>query len=121
MLAPEVSPQVYNLPDSQCNQHAHRSNGEPLHALIRALICISQLHLSPAQIIQLIDDLFRDLANAAKLGFDGLPLLAGLNRRPVLGIGAYVDVEFYVSRGRRVSAVAGEDVLEADIEGAVGV
>lgn len=121
MLAPEVSPQVYNLPHSQRNQHAHCSDREPLHSLVRALICVSQLHLSPAQIIQLVNDLFRDLANAAKLGFYGLQLLAGLNRRPVLGIGAYVDVEFYVSRWRGVCAVAGEDILEADVESAVGV
>jgi len=43
-----------------------------------------------------------------------------LDRGPVFGIGAYVDVEFYISCGFGRSAVV-QDVLKAYVEGAVGV
>lgn len=120
MLAPEVRPEVHDLPRTQPNQHRHRPNCKPLDALIRALIRIPQLLLTGPQIVHLRDNFADRLLNAPQLRLDRLQLLASRNGVPVLGIGSYVDVELDVARLVRLGRAC-EDVLEADVEGGVFV
>jgi len=121
MFTPEIRPQIHNLPHAQRNQHAHRPDRKPLDPLIRTLIRIPQLHLPAAQVLHLVRDLLRDLTDASQVRLDGLELLARLDRAPVLGVGADVDVQLDAARRGRGAVRAREDVLEADVEGAVGV
>jgi len=121
MLRAEVSAQIHNLPRTQRNQHTHRPNRKPLHPLIRTLIRIPQLHLPRPQIVQLVHHFIRNLRHTPELGFHGFQLLASLDRGPVLGIGADVDVELHGARWVGICVRGAVDVLEADVEGAVGV
>ena len=122
MLTPKISPQINHLPRPQRNQHPHRPNSKPLHPLIRTLIRIPQLHLPLPQISHLIHHLLRYLADPPQFGFDRLQFLAGLDGGPVFRVGADVDVEFDAFEGVCTGGVGGgEDILEADVEGAVGV
>jgi hypothetical protein len=137
--SPKIRPQIDNLPRSQPNQHTHSPKRKPLDALVRALIRISQLLLPRRQIIHLIHNLGNNLLHAAQVSLDRLEFLLGLNGRPVAGIGADFNIEFYraegiaanvcgktetellakgknkeVKGGSRTSA--GEDVVKANIE-----
>jgi hypothetical protein len=53
--------------------------------------------LARAEIVHLAVDLGDELLDAAQLGLDGLELLGRLDRRPVLCVGADVDVELDVA------------------------
>jgi len=121
MLRPEVRPEVYNLPSTQCHQHAHGADSKPLDTLVCALIRISQLDFTSSQVVQLSDDLRRNLADPFELCFHGLQLLAGLNRVPVLGVGTDVDVQLDVAVRVLDRVGCCQDVLEAYVEGCVGV
>lgn len=103
MLAPEIAPQVHDLPRAQTNQHAHGQVSEPLYAIVRALVGIPQLLFPRAQVVHLRDNLADNLLDASQLGFDGLELLAGLDGGPVLCVGADVDVELDVAGGVEVA------------------
>lgn len=120
MLTPEVRPQINDLPRSQPDQHAHRAQREPLDTLIRALIRISQLLLSCPQIVHLRNNLANRLFDPPELRFDRLQLLASRDSIPVLGIGAYVDVELDVARLRRLGGTR-VYVFEAHVEGGIFV
>ena len=123
MLTAEVRSQINDLPHAQGNQHAHGANGKPLDPLIGTLVRVPQLHLPPSQEIHLIHHFFCHFTEAFEFRFDGTQLLAGLDGAPVLGVGADVDVEldgFGEGLGG-VGGGGGEDVLEADVEGAVGM
>jgi hypothetical protein len=120
MLTPKVRPQIDHLPRAQADQHSHRAQRKPLHALIRALIRVPQLLLSRPQIVHLGDNLTDRLLDAPQLRLDRLELLAGGNGVPVLGIGSYVDVELDVARIRSLLG-ARVYVFEAHVEGRVGV
>jgi hypothetical protein len=102
MLAPEVGPQIDNLPRAQAHQHGHSAQRKPLDPLIRALIRISQLLLPGPQVIHLRDNLANRLLDASQFRLNRLELLARGNGVPVLGIGAYIDVELDVARVRRL-------------------
>lgn len=121
VLAAEVGPQIYDLPYSQCDQHAHSPKREPLHPLVRALIRISQLHLAGPQVVHLVRDFLGRLGQPPELGFHGLQLLPGLDGRPVLGVGADVDVELDATHRAHHGLLCVQDVLEADVKGRVGV
>lgn len=121
MLRPEVSPQVHNLPRTKRHQHAHGANSKPLDTLVRALVRVSKPDLASSQVIQLGHNLRRNLADPLELCFHGLELLAGLNGVPVFCVGADVDVELDVAVGVLDCVGCGQDVLEADVEGCVGV
>ena len=103
MLAPEITPQVYDLPRAQADQHQHGQIAEPLHTLVGALVGIAQLLLPRTQVIHLGDDLANDFLDAAELGLDRLELFAGLDGGPVFRVGADVDVEFDVARRIQVA------------------
>lgn len=103
MLAPEITPQVHDLPCAQTDQHQHGQVAKPLDALVGALVGVPQLLLACAQVVHLGDDLADDFLDAAEFGFDGLELLAGLDGGPVLCVGADVDVEFDMARGVQVT------------------
>jgi len=121
MLRPEVRSEVYNLPRTQCHQHAHGGNGEPLDTLVRALVGISQPDLTSSQVVQLGDNLRGNLADPLELCFNRPQLLSGLNGVPVFGIRTNVDVQLDVAVwvGDRVGC--SQNILEAYIEGRVGM
>lgn len=121
MLGPEVRPQVHNLPRTQRHQHSHGSNGEPLDALVGALVGISQLDLTASQVIQLGHNLRRNFTDSLQLGFHGLELLACLDGIPIFCVCTNVDVELDVAVRVGDCVGCGKDVLEADVEGAVFV
>jgi hypothetical protein len=120
MLTPKVRPQIDHLPRAQAHQHGHGAQRKPLDPLIRALIRIPELLLSGPQIVHLGDNLANRLLDAPQLRLDRLEFLARGNGVPVLGIGAYVDVELDVARVRSLGG-ARVHVLEAHVEGGVGV
>lgn len=121
MLTPKIRPQIHDLPHTQRNQHAHSPNRKPLHSLIGALISIPELHLPRPQKVHLVHHLLRHSLQPPQLRLHGPQLLASLDGRPVLRIGADVDVQFDgFGRVRCAVAARGEDVLEADVEGGVG-
>lgn len=90
---PEVSPEIDNLPGAEPNQHAHGAKGEPLHALIGALVGIPQLLLARPEVFHLADNLLHHLLDTAEVGLDGLELLLALDAGPITRVGANVDVE----------------------------
>lgn len=94
MLGAEISPQVDNLPRTQTNQHTHGAEGEPLHALVGALVGVTQALLTGAEVVHLADNLGDHLLDTAEVGLDGLELLLGLDAGPVAGVGADFNVEF---------------------------
>jgi hypothetical protein len=121
MLAPKVGSKVNDLPNAQGDQHPHGANCKPLDPLVSALIRITQLHLAPSQKVHLIDDLLGHLTQPLQLRLHRAQLLAGLNGAPIFGVGADIDVEFDgFLQVRGGVGLRGQDVLEADVEGAVG-
>lgn len=94
---PEVRPQVQHLPHPQPNEHEGRAEAEPLDAVVGALVGVAQLLLARAQVVHLADNLRHHLLHAPQVGLDGLELLGRLDRRPVLGVGADVNVELDVA------------------------
>ena len=121
MLRPEVRSEVHNLPRTQRHQHTHCANSKPLDSLVCALVRISQLDLTSPQVVQLGDNLRSNLANPLELCFHGLQLLAGLDGVPVFGVGADVDVQLDVAVWVLNCVGCRQDVLEAYVEGCVGV
>jgi hypothetical protein len=121
MLRPEVRSEVHNLPRTQSHEHAHGADSKPLDTLVCALIRVSQLDLTPSQVVQLGDNLRGNLADPLELCFHGLQLLASLNGVPVLGVGADVNVQLDVAVGVLDCVGCRQDVLEAYVEGCVGV
>ena len=121
VLRPEVRPEVHNLPRAQRHEHSHGADSEPLDTLVCALVGISQPDLTSPQVIQLGHDLGSNLADSLELRLHGLQLLAGLDGIPVFCVGANVDVELDVAVGVGNCVGCGQDVLEAYIEGCVGV
>jgi hypothetical protein len=121
VLGPEVRPEVHNLPRTERHEHSHGANSKPLDTLVGALIGISQFDLTSPQVIQLSNNLGSDLADSLKLCFYWLELFAGLDGVPVFCVGADVDVELDVTVWVGDCVGCGQDVLEADIEGAVFV
>ena len=103
MLAPEIAPQVDDLPGTQADQHEHGQIAEPLHTVVGALVCISKLLLPCAQVVHLGNDLGDDLFKTAQFCLDRLELLASLDGGPVLSVGADVNVEFNVTGGVQVA------------------
>lgn len=99
MLAAEVGPEIHDLPSPQGNEQHGGSNSEPLDASVGALVRVSQLLLSRAQVVHLGND-FRDgLLDTAQVSLDGLQLLGGLDRRPVFRVGTDVNVKLDVAVG----------------------
>ena len=89
---PEISPKIHDLPRPERDKHAHRPNRKPLHTLVRTFVGVSQLLLPRPQVLHLRHDLVDGLFHPPQLGLHGFQLLGGLHRRPVLGVGADVDV-----------------------------
>jgi hypothetical protein len=121
VLGPEVRPEVHNLPRTKRHEHSHGANSKPLDTLVGALVGISQLNLTSPQVIQLGNNLGSDLADSLELCFHGLQLLAGLDGVPIFCVGADVDVKLDVAVWIGDCVGCGQDVLEADVEGAVFV
>jgi hypothetical protein len=121
VLGPEVRPEVDNLPCTKRHEHSHGTDSKPLDTLVGALIGISQLNLTSPQVIQLSHNLRGNLADSLELCFHGFQLLAGLDGVPVFCVGADVDVELDVAVWVGDCVGCGQDVLEADVEGAVFV
>lgn len=99
MLRPEVSPQIDNLPCPQTNKHAHRPKGKPLHALVGALVRITETLLPRPQVLHLCDDVIDNVLDTAEVCLDGLEFLLDLDAGPVAGVGADLDVEFDFAAG----------------------
>lgn len=97
MLGAEVGAQVEDLPGPEANQQPGGQDAEPLDAGVCALVGVAQLLLAVAQVLHLVDNLARELLDAAQVGLNGLELLVGLDRVPVLGVGTDVDVELDVA------------------------
>lgn len=90
---PKVSPEIYDLPNTQSDQHPHSAKSKPLHALVGALVGIPQLLFAGPQVLHLVDNLRHHLLNTTQISFNGLELLRGLNAGPVTGVGANLDIE----------------------------
>lgn len=99
MLGAEVGPQVHDLPGPEDDEQHGGADAEPLDPCVRALVGVAQLDLARAQVVHLVDDLSQLLLHAPQLRLDGLELLASLDRGPVLGVGANVNVELDVAEG----------------------
>lgn len=102
---PEVGPQVQDLPDPEHDQDEGGAEAEPLDPVVGALVGVAQLLLARPQVVHLAHDLGDHLLHTAKVRLDRLELLGGLDRGPVLCVGADVDVEFHVAG--RVAEVPG--------------
>lgn len=102
---PEVRPQVQDLPDPEHDQDEGGAEPEPLDPVVGALVGVAQLLLARPQVVHLAHDLGDHLLHTAKVRLDRLELLGGLDRGPVLCVGADVDVEFDVAG--RVAKVPG--------------
>ncbi|KAI6752756.1 hypothetical protein HG530_013508 [Fusarium avenaceum] len=113
MLGSEVGTEVHDLPAPETNKEPGCSDTKPLDTVVGALVGVSELLFSGAEVLHLGHELAGDLFDTAELSFDGLELLSRLDGRPILGVGANVDVELDVA--------ASNNVLEADIKGSVGV
>ena len=94
---PEVRPQVQDLPDPEHDQDKGGAEPEPLDSVVGALVGVAQLLLPRPQVVHLAHDLGDHLLHTAKVGLDRLELLGGLDRGPVLRVGADVDVELDVA------------------------
>lgn len=141
MLGAEVGAEVHNLPAPETNQQPRSADTEPLDTVVGALVGITQLLLTKAQVLHLVDNLGRQLLDAAQVGLDGLELLLGLDGRPVTGVGANIDIELNgTGRGVRaavyssmvntcvfnivtllVKLTSRHDVLVANVESGIGV
>lgn len=100
MLGAEVRTQVHNLPGPKTDEDPRRGDAKPLDTVVGALVRITQLLFPYTQIFHLVDNLLGEFLNTTQLGLHGLELLSGLDGAPVLGVGADVDVELDVARGR---------------------
>lgn len=100
MLGAEVGAQVHDLPAPEADEQPRGADAEPLDARVGALVGVAQLLLARAQVVHLAHNLGRQLLDPAQVRFDGLELLRRLDGRPVLGVGANVDVELDVAEGR---------------------
>lgn len=141
MLGAEVGTEVHNLPSPETNQQPRGADTEPLDTVVGALVGITQLLLTKAQILHFVNNLGRQLLDAAQVGLDGLELLLGLDGRPVTGVGANIDIELNgAGRGVRatvyssmvntlvfnivtlqVNFTSRHDVLVANVESSIGV
>lgn len=99
MLRPEISTQVNNLPSTQPSQHAHSTKSKPLHALICALVRITQLLFADPQVIHFGDNIADHFFDSAQIGLDRLELFLDLDAGPVTGVGADFDIEFDFAGG----------------------
>jgi hypothetical protein len=104
MLGSEVGAEVHDLPTPETNQEPGGSNTEPLDTVVGALVGISELLLSGAEVLHLSNKLAGDLLNTAELSLDRLELLGGLDGGPILSIGTNIDIEFNVT-GRAVKSL----------------
>lgn len=93
---PEVCPEIQNLPHPQPDEKEGGAKAEPLDAVVGALVGVAQLLLPCPQVVHLADNLLDHLLHAPQVRLDGLELLRCLDRRPVLGVGADVDIELDV-------------------------
>lgn len=105
MLGPKVRPQIHDLPRPQPNQDPRSRDAKPLNTVVGALIGITQLLFPMAQIVHVAHNLLHLLLNVAQFRLKRLQLLRGLDGTPVLGVGADIDVELDVARGRVRSTV----------------
>lgn len=96
---PEVRPEVHNLPPPKSNEEESGGHAKPLDTVVGALIGITELLLTSAQVVHLADNLADQLLDTAQIGFERLKLLSGLDGGPVLGIGTNVDIELDVTAG----------------------
>lgn len=96
---PEVRPQIQDLPHPKHDQDEGGAQAKPLDAVVGALVGVAQLLLPRPQVVHLVDDLGHHLLHAAQVRLDRLELLGCLDRRPVLGVCAYVDVQLDVAVG----------------------
>lgn len=112
---PEVCPQVHNLPAPETNEQEGRAKAKPLDTRVGALVGVAQLLLAHAQVVHLLDNLAQHLLDAPQLSLDWLELLVGLNRRPVLGIGADIDIQLNVAEAV-LAATVRQVVLKADVK-----
>lgn len=139
---PEVGAEVKDLPDAQARQCSESDKRKPLHTLVRALVRISELLLTASQVLHLSHNLSRQLLNPPQLQLNRLQLLRRLDSRPIPRISSDIHVQlncpggspvrafttvsflflcaFLADPGRDVATV-GKDILEADVEGGVGV
>ena len=99
MLGSEVGSEVHDLPGPETDEEPSSSDTEPLNTVVGALVGISELLLSGAKVFHLGNKLAGDLLDTAELSLDRLELLGGLDSGPVLGVGAYVDIELNVTGG----------------------
>lgn len=142
MLGAEVGTEIHNLPSPETNQQPRGADAEPLDTVVGALVGIAQLLLTKTQVLHLVNNLGRQLLNAAQVCLDGLELLLGLDGGPVTGVGANIDIELN-SAGRgvratvyscmvntlglqreshdRVKLASRHDVLVANVESGIGV
>lgn len=104
MLGSEVGTEVHDLPAPETNKEPGCSDTKPLDTVVGALVGVSELLFSGAEVLHLGHELAGDLLDTAELGFDGLELLSRLDGRPILGVGANVNVELDVA-GRVVDSV----------------
>ena len=81
------------LPDPEPDEQSGSTDAEPLDAIVGALIGVAELQLAAAQVVHLNHNLLYQLFDPAQLRLDWLELLGRLDGRPVLGVGADVDVE----------------------------
>lgn len=79
VLRSEVGAEVHNLPSPEADQQPGGGDAEPLDTVVGALVGVSQLLLSGAEVLHLGDDLAGDLFDAAELSLEGLELLGGLD------------------------------------------
>jgi hypothetical protein len=104
MLGSEIGAEVHDLPAPETNEEPGGSNTEPLDTVVGALVSISELLLSGAEVLHLSNKLAGDLLNTAELSLDRLKLLGGLDSGPVFGVGADIDIELDVT-GRAVESL----------------
>lgn len=104
MLGSEVGAEVHDLPSPETDQEPGGSDTEPLDAVVGALVGVSELLLTGAEVLHLGNKLAGDLLDTAELSLNRLELLGGLNSRPILGVGANVDIKLDVT-GRAVESL----------------
>lgn len=94
---PEVCPQIQHLPDPKADEKESGAETEPLDTVVGALVSIPQLLLPRSQVVHLADNLGHHLLHSPQVGLDWLELLGCLDRGPVLGVGADIDVQLDVA------------------------
>lgn len=96
---PEIRPEVHNLPRPESNEQESSREAKPLDARVGALVGVAELLLAGTEVVHLGNHFGHHLFDAAQLRLDRLELLGGLDGRPVLCIGANIDIELDVSAG----------------------